>query len=116
LLIYRVIQGSSIEIGHLNNVYDQITYDTIDTHTTIHGLSINYADRMAPYTPIDLSDESPTEQDSHRLPITPVLMVKEVAMPNKSQLISQCNTKRELHKELIYRQRMCVDKRQRMIF
>ena len=76
------------------NVYDQICYDSIHTNTDNNSPS-KYENHSSPYTPTYLSDES-TEHYYYRLP-TPI----------KTSLSSQqTDSKKELHKELVYRQKM----------
>jgi hypothetical protein len=88
------------------NVYDQICYDSIHTNTDNNSPS-KYENQLPPYTPNYLPDDT-SEHYYYRLP-TPTCLVKDEIIPIKSSSITQqSNSKKELHKELIYRQKMSV--------
>jgi len=88
------------------NVYDQICYDTIHTNTDNISPS-KYENHSLPYTPTYLSDDT-SEHYYYRLP-TPSCLITNEIIPLKSSLtIQQSNSKKELHKELIYRQKMLI--------
>ena len=102
---------SLIESGHQtwmsskSNVYDQICYDSILTDSNNNNNSrLTYCDQSPPYTPSYTSEET-TDHYYYRLP-TPATLITNEIMPLKTQNSQQCNSKRELHKELIYRQKM----------
>ena len=86
------------------NVYDQIYYDSI--HTNTDNISPSKCEDHSPsYTPNYSSDDT-TEHYYYRLPTPASLMANEL-VPLKSYLTQQqSNSKKELHKELIYRQKM----------
>ncbi|CAF3379301.1 unnamed protein product [Rotaria socialis] len=86
------------------NVYDQICYDSIHTNTDNNSPS-KYNDPSPPYVPSYLSDDA-TEHYYDRLP-TPASLITNESVPLKPNLTKQqSNTKKELHKELIYKQKM----------
>lgn len=87
------------------NVYDQICYDSIRTNTD-NNFPSKYDDRSPPpYTPTYSNDDT-TEHYYYRLP-TPATVVPNEIIPVKShQIQQQSNSKKELHKELVYRQKM----------
>ncbi|UJR33180.1 hypothetical protein I4U23_020635 [Adineta vaga] len=87
------------------NVYDQICYDTIQTNTE-NNLTMKDADRSAPYTPSYLSDDTTAEHYYYRLP-TPSSMNEIIpAKSDHLQQQQQPTSKKALHKELAYRQKM----------
>ena len=107
-----IIQGSSereldsTDSIHQPNVYDQIYYDNIQSNS--HGnssLLMKYSDSIPPYTPCYSSDDSSTDHYYYHLPSSSILIDQET-IPIKPTDQSTSNTKRELHKELIYRQKM----------
>jgi hypothetical protein len=86
------------------NVYDQICYDSIHTNAN-NNLSSKYNHCSPPYIPAYSSDES-SEHYYYRLP-TPSCLIPNEILPLKTSLTSQqTNSKKELHKELIHRQKM----------
>ncbi|CAF1051796.1 unnamed protein product [Adineta steineri] len=97
-----------ISLGHESwmssqiNVYDQICYGSIQTNTD-NNLTSKYEDTSPPYTPSYLSDDT-SEHYYYRLP-TPASLITDEIFPSKSQQ-KQTNSKKELHKELAYRQKM----------
>ena len=81
-------------LSHETNVYDQICYDSIRPN-----LPLKYQDHSPSYHPTDQS----SEHYYYRLP-TPSCLIPNEILPAK---ISQQNdSKKELHKELIHRQKM----------
>lgn len=86
------------------NVYDQICYESIHTNTD-NNLPSKYDNQLPPYTPAYLSDET-NEHYYYRLS-TPGCLLTNEKLPLKSSITSQqSNSKKELHKELIYKQKM----------
>jgi len=91
-------------ISNQTNVYDQICYDSIRPNTDNHSPS-KYEDHCPPYTPTYLSDDT-TEHYYYGLP-TPSSLIPNEIIPLKSpHTQEQSNSKKELHKELVYRQKM----------
>ena len=100
-----ISSGHESWISSQTNVYDQICYDSIQTNTDNNSTS-KYDDRSPPYTPTYSSDET-TEHYYYRLP-TPSMLIPNEIIPLKSHPTQQqqSNSKKELHKELVYRQKM----------
>jgi hypothetical protein len=87
------------------NVYDQICYDSIHTNTDNNSPS-KYEDRSPPYTPQSYFSDDQSEHYYYRLP-TPSCLITNERIPLKTSFPSQqSNSKKELHKELIYKQKM----------
>lgn len=91
-------------MNDLNDVYDQIS----DESTNSDPPSMNFHHSIPPYTPDSSSDQS-TEHFHQHMSMSPSI-VQQKRSPIKSYLVPQLNSKRELHKELIYRQKMYVDR------
>jgi hypothetical protein len=83
------------------NVYDQICYDSILTDTDNNSPS-KYQVHLPPYTPTYLSNDT-TEHYYYRLPTPSTNETIPLQSPHIQQ---QSNSKKELHKELIYKQKM----------
>jgi len=82
------------------NVYDQICYDSIHTNTDNNSPS-----KSDDQSPTYLSDDQ-SEHYYYRLP-TPTCLITNEIIPLKTSLQSQqSNSKKELHKELIHKQKM----------
>ena len=94
-----ISSGHESWISSQTNVYDQICYDSMQTNTD-NNLAMKCNDRSPPYTPSCLSDDS-GEHYYDRLP-TPAAAAETKPPAN----LPQSNCKRELHKELAYKQRM----------
>lgn len=86
-------------MSHESNVYDQICYDSIRSNAnppTKHDNSL----------PPCSSEEPFSEHYYYRLP-TPTCLIPNEILPSKTSLIPPPDqTKKELHKELIHRQKM----------
>lgn len=86
------------------NVYDQICYDSVHTNTDNNSPS-KCDDQLPPYIPAYLADD-PSEHYYYRLRTPTSLMTNEI-LPLKPHLTEQqSNSKKELHRELIYKQKM----------
>lgn len=86
-------------MSHETNVYDQICYDSI--RSNVNG---NH-----PLKCEDVSSDDPSsEHYYYRLPPTPTCLIAHEILPSKnSSILPQPDqTKKELHKELIHRQKM----------
>lgn len=111
----QIIQGSSDRgldsIDRLNpaNVYDQIYYDNIQSNPSVNSSMLKFSDLTPPYTPSYSSDDVSIDHYYYRLPSPSATLIdQDTTTPNRSINSSTSNTKRELHKELIYRQKMFV--------
>ncbi|CAF0847828.1 unnamed protein product [Rotaria sordida] len=99
-----ISSGHQSWMSSQTNVYDQICYDSIHTNTDNNSPS-KYEDQSPPYIPTYLSDDA-TEHYYYRLP-TPSSLITNETIPLKPHLTQQqSNSKKELHKELIYKQKM----------
>jgi len=97
-------------VSSQTNLYEQICYDSILTDTD-NNLLLNCRQQPPPYTPTFSCDDT-TEHYYQRLPTPASVVCSDETSPNtplsKSQVLQQqqSNSKRELHKELAYRQKM----------
>lgn len=99
-----ISSGRQSWMSSQSNVYDQICDDTIHTNTD-NNAPIKYNNPSPPYIPSYLSDDA-TEHYYDRLP-TPSSLIANEIMSSKSYLnTQQSNSKKELHKELMYKQKM----------
>lgn len=91
---------------HSSNVYDQIYYDNIPANPSASSSLMKFSDLTPPYTPSYSSDDVSIDHYYYRLPSPSSTLIDQETTPIKSTIIPTSNTKRELHKELIYRQKM----------
>lgn len=97
----------SIDRLNPTNVYDQIYYDNIQSNPSVNSSMMKFSELTPPYTPSYSSDDVSIDHYYYRLPSpSSTLIDQDTTTPNRSIISSTSNTKRELHKELIYRQKM----------
>ena len=90
-------------MSHETNVYDQICYDSI--RSNVNGnLSSKYEDPSPP--PPYSADHPSSEHYYYRLPTPACLLAHEILPSKTANLPTPDQTKKELHKELIHRQKM----------
>ena len=88
-----------------SNVYDQICYDSIRSNATANT-PLKHENPLPPYLPAYSPEEPFSEHYYYRLP-TPTCLIPNEILPSKTSILPQPDqTKKELHKELIHRQKM----------